>query len=30
MLRAITFGAPERVQDREYLEALQQYLPPRL
>ena len=30
MLRAITFGAPERVQDREYLEVLQQYRPPRL
>jgi predicted esterase len=30
MLRAITFGASERVQDREYLEVLQQYRLPRL
>ena len=30
VLRAITFGAPERVQDREYLEVLQQYRQPRL
>jgi predicted esterase len=30
VLRAITFGAPERVQDRQYLEMLQQYRQPRL
>jgi hypothetical protein len=30
VLRAITFGAPERVQDRQYLEMLQQYRRPGL
>jgi len=30
VLRAITFVAPERVQDRQYLEMLQQYRRPGL
>jgi predicted esterase len=30
VLRAITFGAPERVQDRQYLEMVQQYRRPGL